>query len=122
MAQRVVEPQSGPEQDAIAGSGQGDGGARGDGRYQGQQGQRPEAGSGSGALDDVQRIERQGHLQQKRASAQHERRDKRASHLLQELPGRVHARPTRTRGAAHRGGRLQAQMCHLGLKEVLSGR
>ena len=51
-----------------------------------------------------------------------ERRDKRASHLLPELPGRVHARPTRTRGAAHRGGRLQAQMCHLGLKEVLSGR
>ena len=83
LAQCVLQPKPGSQQNAIAHRGKADEGRGGQGGDQRQQGQRLEAGGGNGALDDVQRIERQGQLQQARKAAQHEGRDKRAPHLLQ---------------------------------------
>jgi len=71
LAERVLQPKPGPEQDAIAHRGKADESRDGRSGNQGQQGQRLEAGGGNGALDDVQCSERHSQLQQAGKAAQH---------------------------------------------------
>ena len=66
-----------------------------------------QVGGGNGALEDVQRIERQRQLQQAREAGKRERRAQRAAHLGQQLPRRGHRdttdnRPPLLRGGSHR--------------------
>ncbi len=73
--QRVVEPQARPQQDAVARRPDAGPQRDGPGRDRREQPERLEAARGDGALKDVQRIKRQGQLEQARKAAQHEGRE-----------------------------------------------
>jgi hypothetical protein len=82
LAERVLQPKPGSEQDTIAHRGKADEGRAGRSGNEGQQGELQQAGK----------------------AIQHEGRDKRAPYLLQEFPRRVHSRLARTFDAALREG------------------
>ena len=105
--QRVVEPQASAQHDAVARGDDGNEHRAGAGGSQRQQRHRLQVGGGNGALEDVQRIERQRQLQQAREAGKRERRAQRAAHLGQQLPRRGHRdttdnRPPQLRGGSHR--------------------